>query len=58
MDDKGRISDKVPVALHERSPYYVGTKHLVEGLMACRWAPADAFVTNGSATARDGESVP
>ena len=40
------------------APYYVGTKHLVEGLMACRWAPADAFVTNGSATARDGESVP
>ena len=50
--------NKAPVALHERSPYYVGTKHLVEGLMACRWAPADAFVTNGPPAARDGEPVP
>ena len=58
VDDDGRILDKVPVALHERSPYYVGTKHLVEGLMACRWAPADAFVTNGPPSARDGEPVP
>jgi fructose-1,6-bisphosphatase I len=43
VDDRGRILDKVPAALHERTPYYVGTRHLVEALVACRLATPGAF---------------
>ena len=39
LDDQGRILDKVPASLHERSPYYVGTRHLVEALESCRLTP-------------------
>ena len=36
VDDHGRILDKVPASLHERSPYYVGNRHLVDALQSCR----------------------
>lgn len=36
VDDHGRILDKVPSSLHERSPYYVGNRHLVDALQSCR----------------------
>ena len=39
LDNQGRILDKVPASLHERSPYYVGTRHLVEALESCRLTP-------------------
>jgi fructose-1,6-bisphosphatase I len=39
VDDQGRILDKVPASLHERSPYYVGTRHLVDALESCRLTP-------------------
>ncbi|MEC8113194.1 MAG: hypothetical protein VX101_00715 [Bacteroidota bacterium] len=58
VDDHGRILDKVPSSLHERSPYYVGTRHLVAALEACRCAPADAFVAHGPQGAETRESVP
>ena len=58
VDDQGRILDKVPSSLHERSPYYVGTRHLVAALEACRCAPADAFVAHGPKGAETRESVP
>ena len=58
VDDHGRILDKVPSSLHERSPYYVGTRHLVAALEACRRAPADAFVAHGPQGAETRESVP
>jgi len=37
-DDFGRILDREPIQLHERVPYYVGSKHLIHGLKACRQA--------------------
>lgn len=37
-DDFGRILDREPTQLHERVPYYVGSKHLMHGLKACRQA--------------------
>ena len=38
LDDGVRIMDKQPQSLHERSPFYIGNRHLVEALEACRWA--------------------
>ena len=58
VDDCGRILDKVPASLHERTPYYVGTRHLVEALEACRLAPVDAFATKAPPTAQDAHTVP
>jgi len=57
VDDSGRIMDKVPESLHDRSPYYVGIRHLVEGLQACRLAPEDTFVANDPAAASGGEHL-
>jgi fructose-1,6-bisphosphatase I len=39
-DDAGRILDRVPTHLHQRVPYYVGSKHLLHALNACRQAKA------------------
>ena len=58
VDDCGRILDKVPASLHERTPYYVGTRHLVEALEACRLAPVDAFAMKAPPTAPDAHTVP
>ena len=58
VDDRGRILDKVPASLHERTPYYVGTRHLVEALEACRLAPVDAFTTKAPPTAPEPHTVP
>ena len=58
VDDCGRILDKVPAWLHERTPYYVGTRHLVEALEACRLAPVDAFATKAQPTTPDAHTVP
>jgi len=58
VDDRGRILDLVPTSLHERSPYYVGTRHLVEALEACRIAPVDAFVTKATQPTKDAHIVP
>ena len=58
VDDRGRILDLVPTSLHERSPYYVGTRHLVEALEACRIAPVDAFVTKAAQPTKDAHIVP
>lgn len=52
------VMGKVPSSLHERSPYYVGTRRLVAALEACRCAPADAFVAHGPKGAETRESVP
>ena len=37
-DDFGRIADRVPTHLHERVPFYVGSRHLLHALKACRQA--------------------
>jgi fructose-1,6-bisphosphatase I len=39
-DDTGRILDRVPTNLHERVPFYVGSRHLMHALNACRQAGA------------------
>lgn len=39
-DDTGRILDRVPAHLHERVPFYVGSRHLMHALNACRQAGA------------------
>ena len=38
LDDHGRILDRVPKSLHERTPYYVGNRHLIDALQTCRKA--------------------
>ncbi|MBS18162.1 MAG: fructose-bisphosphatase class I, partial [Crocinitomicaceae bacterium] len=38
LDDHGRILDRVPKSLHERTPYYVGNRHLIDALKTCRKA--------------------
>lgn len=38
LDDQGRILDRVPESLHERTPYYVGNRHLIDALQTCRKA--------------------
>ena len=58
VDDRGRILDKVPKSLHERSPYYVGIRHLVEALEACRHAPANALDTKAPSASQDAQPVP
>lgn len=37
-DDSGRILDRKPEQLHERVPFYVGSRHLLHALKACRQA--------------------
>lgn len=34
-DDYGSILEKTPETLHERSPFYVGSAHLIQGLRSC-----------------------
>ena len=34
-DDLGSILEKLPETLHERSPFYVGSVHLIQGLRSC-----------------------
>ena len=34
-DDLGSILEKIPETLHERSPFYVGSVHLIQGLRSC-----------------------
>ena len=34
-DDFGSILEKLPEKLHERSPFYVGSVHLIQGLRSC-----------------------
>jgi len=34
-DDYGSILEKTPETLHERSPFYVGSVHLIQGLRSC-----------------------
>ena len=34
-DDFGSILEKLPETLHERSPFYVGSVHLIQGLRSC-----------------------
>lgn len=34
-DDLGSILEKLPETLHERSPFYVGSAHLIQGLRSC-----------------------
>ena len=58
VDDRGRILDKVPASLHERTPYYVGTRHLVAALEACRLARADAFATKAPPNTTEAHPVP
>ena len=38
LDDRGRILERVPKSLHERTPYYVGNRHLIDALQTCRKA--------------------
>ena len=38
LDDHGRILERVPKSLHERTPYYVGNRHLIDALKTCRKA--------------------
>jgi fructose-1,6-bisphosphatase I len=38
LDDHARILDRVPKSLHERTPYYVGNRHLIDALQTCRKA--------------------
>lgn len=38
LDDHGRILDRVPKSLHERTPYYAGNRHLIDALKTCRKA--------------------
>ena len=38
LDDHGRILDRVPKSLHERTPYYVGNRNLIDALQTCRKA--------------------
>jgi fructose-1,6-bisphosphatase I len=38
LDDEGRVMDRVPTELHERSPYYVGNRNLIQAFMACQLA--------------------
>lgn len=38
LDDHDRILDRVPKSLHERTPYYVGNRHLIDALKTCRKA--------------------
>ena len=35
-DDNGSILDKTPRTLHERSPFYVGSVHLIQALRSCQ----------------------
>lgn len=35
QNDTGSILDVIPVNLHQRSPFYVGSDHLVQGFRAC-----------------------
>lgn len=46
VDDGVRIMDKRPQSLHERSPFYIGNRHLVEALEACRWPRRDGYERN------------
>lgn len=34
-DDHGAILEKLPENLHQRSPFYVGSVHLIQGLRSC-----------------------
>jgi fructose-1,6-bisphosphatase I len=34
-DDLGSILEKLPKSLHQRSPFYVGSVHLIQGLRSC-----------------------
>tara|TARA_B110000503_G_scaffold70529_1_gene109668 strand:- start:213 stop:1208 length:996 start_codon:yes stop_codon:yes gene_type:complete len=34
-DDLGSILEKLPQTLHERSPFYVGSVHLIQGFRSC-----------------------
>ncbi|MDE0917479.1 MAG: fructose-1,6-bisphosphatase, partial [Flavobacteriales bacterium] len=38
LDDDGRVMDRIPTELHQRVPYYVGNKNLVQAFMACQLA--------------------
>ncbi len=50
VDNSVRIMDKQPQSLHERSPFYIGNRHLVEALEACRWPRRDGHERNAFAT--------
>ncbi|MDE0979610.1 MAG: class 1 fructose-bisphosphatase [Flavobacteriales bacterium] len=34
-DDLGSILEKLPESLHQRSPFYVGSVHLIQGMRSC-----------------------
>jgi fructose-1,6-bisphosphatase I len=38
IDDDGRVMDCIPTELHQRAPFYVGNKNLVQAFMACQLA--------------------
>jgi fructose-1,6-bisphosphatase I len=40
-DDQGRIMERTPTHLHERVPFYTGSRHLLHALNACRKAPVN-----------------
>lgn len=41
QDNFGDVLFRVPKTLHERSPFYVGSTHLIQGLRSC-WMSVDA----------------
>jgi fructose-1,6-bisphosphatase I len=38
LDDDGRVMERIPTELHQRAPFYVGNKNLVQAFMACQLA--------------------
>ena len=38
LDDDGRVMERIPKELHQRAPFYVGNKNLVQAFMACQLA--------------------
>lgn len=38
IDDEGRVMERIPTELHERSPYYVGNRNLIHAFLACKFA--------------------
>ena len=38
LDEDGRVMERIPTELHQRAPFYVGNKNLIQAFMACQLA--------------------